>query len=448
MKLRILLVDDDPESLNSTGRILRFAEHEVIAVDSARSALEELKSRKPDLIVTDVRMPGMSGFEFVETCQKLGHDIPFIVMTAFGEVKDAVWAMKMGAVDFLLKPFKRQSLLDAVANLERRIEAAQESSSGRASEGKTRFVGSSRAMKELRMLIEQVSCTEASVLILGESGSGKEQVARAIHESSIRRQGPFVAVNCAAIPENLMESELFGYERGAFSGATQSKMGLIESAHGGTLLLDEVGDMPLSLQPKLLRFLEEQTLRRLGSNQEKQVEVRVIAATHRSLSQWVKEQKFRQDLFYRLDVMTLNVPSLRERLEDLPELTDHFVDRFSKVHHKSIRGVDPETRAILAAHAWPGNVRELSNVIERAVVLNQTGLIGKQDLPAHLMIERKETAPAGAQVMIPLGMSLRDIEDLMIQKALQATEGDRAEAAKLLGVNERTIYRRISKSNQ
>ncbi|MBU6154450.1 MAG: sigma-54 dependent transcriptional regulator, partial [Bdellovibrionales bacterium] len=280
MSLTILLVDDDPESLGSTGKILRFSGHDVVAVDSGAAALDALRIRRPDLVITDVRMPGMSGFEFVESYQKSGFSIPFIVMTAFGEVKDAVWAMKMGAVDFLLKPFKRQALLDAIDLLKLRIE----SNRGREPQTGVDWIGSSKAMKELRMLVEQVSRTDASVLILGESGSGKEQVARAIHDSGNRKKGAFVAVNCAAIPENLMESELFGYERGAFSGANQSKMGLIEAANGGTLLLDEVGDMPLALQPKLLRFLEEQTIRRLGAHQEKKVEVRVIAATHHNLA--------------------------------------------------------------------------------------------------------------------------------------------------------------------
>ena len=444
MSLKILLVDDDPESLGSTEKILRFSDHDVVAVDSGAAALESLKIRKPDLVITDVRMPGMSGFEFVETYQKSGFSIPFIVMTAFGEVKDAVWAMKMGAVDFLLKPFKRQSLLDAIESLRLRIDAGR----GRPHPAKTDWIGSSRAMKELRVLIEQVARTDASVLILGESGSGKEQVARAIHETGARRSGPFIAVNCAAIPENLMESELFGYERGAFSGANQSKIGLIEAAHGGSLLLDEVGDMPLSLQPKLLRFLEEQTIRRLGSHQEKRVEVRVIAATHRGLAQWVKEGKFRQDLFYRLDVMTLQVPPLRDRLEDIAELSLHFLDRFSRTHQKAIVGIDPNALRTLEKHEWPGNVRELSNVMERAVVLNQSGRIGIEDLPAHLVSGDSGSKVSGEQITIPLGMKLREVEDLMIKKALEASEGDRAGAARLLGVNERTIYRKISKSKE
>ncbi len=443
MSLKILLVDDDPESLQSTARILRFAEHEVTPVESGEAALLALKDSRPDLVVTDVRMPGMSGFEFVEAYQKIGHPIPFIVMTAFGDVKDAVWAMKMGAVDFLLKPFKRQALLESIEGLRLRLAKAASGSFSENFNG----VGVSRAMKKLSILIEQVAKTDASVLVLGESGSGKEQVAKWIHEKSTVRNGPFVAVNCAAIPENLIESELFGYERGAFSGANQSKAGLIEAANGGTLLLDEIGDMPLSMQPRLLRFLEEQTIRRLGSNVEKKIHVRIIAATHRNLSQWVKEQKFRQDLYYRLDVMTLHVPSLRDRMDDVPELTRFFLKRYSEAYQKPLVSIDSEAEGVLLTHTWPGNVRELSNVLERAVVLNHTGVITLADLPPHLLSEKPPQYRSDA-ITIPLGMSLKEIEDLMIKKALEATEGDRAEAARLLGVNERTIYRRINKTKE
>ncbi len=446
MSLRILLVDDDPESLQSTAKILAFSDYQVIPVNNGLLALEVLQKEKPDLVVTDVRMPGLSGMEFVEAYQKKGFTVPFIVMTAFGEVKDAVWAMKMGAVDFLLKPFKRQALLDAIKQVEQRLAKPKSEKDAPKTNG---LIGSSRAMQELRMLIEQVAKTEASVLILGESGSGKEAVAKLLHETSAVRSGPFIAVNCAAIPENLMESELFGYEKGAFSGATQAKPGLIESANHGTLLLDEIGDMPLSLQPKLLRVLEEQKVRRLGSNQEKSVQVRILAATHQNLGNRVKEQRFRQDLFYRLDVMTLSVPPLRERLEDIPEFTQFFLSKFSKEYSKQVKGIDIEAQAILMNHIWPGNVRELSNVLERSVVLNQTGLIQRVDLPPHLTEQRTtEESKSDDHITIPLGMSLKEIEDLMIKRALSATKGDRAQAARLLGVNERTIYRKISKSKE
>jgi two-component system response regulator AtoC len=302
-------------------------------------------------------------------------------------------------------------------------------------------------MNEVRVLIDQVAKTDASVLILGESGTGKEQVARAIHERGTARLGPFVAINCAAIPENLMESELFGHEKGAFTGASHAKVGLFEAANGGTILLDEIGDMPMSLQPKLLRVLEEQRIRRVGANQEREIKVRVIAATHQNLSALVKQQRFRQDLLYRLDVMTLTLPALRDRLEDVPELTQYFLQKFSKEHQKGILGIDSKAQALLLEHDWPGNIRELSNVLERAVVLNSSGSILRDDLPPHIGASAELTT-RGDQITIPLGMSLKQIEELMIKVALERTNGDRAEAARMLGMAERTIYRKISKTRE
>lgn len=442
MSLKVLLVDDDHEALQSTGKILGFAGHEVVQAESGLQALGMIESVKPDLIVTDVRMPGMTGMEFMEACNRRGHRIPFIVMTAHAGWQDAVWAMKLGAVDFLEKPFKRQALLDGVEQVGKRVRI---SGNGTGSNG---LVGSSRVMAELRMLIDQIGRTEASVLLTGESGTGKEQVSRLIHEKSRSAKGPFVAVNCAAIPADLIESELFGFEAGAFTGAGRAKTGLIESANGGTLLLDEIGDMPLSLQPKLLRVLEEQQIRRLGSNLERKVEVRVIAATHQNLAKLVQEGRFRQDLFYRLDVMTLGLPALRDRLEDIPELTQYFLQRFSKAHGKPITGIDTEAQALLLGHHWPGNVRELSNALERAVVLNQGGLIACNDLPPHLGRNADPVQDPSGKIVIPLGMSLKEMEDLMFRRALEASGGDRAEAARMLGVAERTIYRWITKTKE
>ena len=447
--MKILIVDDDPQSLSSTSRILEHAKHEVKSVSSGASALASLEEFKPDLIITDVRMPGMSGMQFVDSYQKKGISIPFIVMTAFGEVQDAVWAMKMGAVDFLLKPFKKQDLCSAVDQVI--IRTSKPNQSLNQIQSGISLIGSSKTLQKLKVLISQVAATDASVLVLGESGSGKEQVSKLIHEQSSRAKQPFVALNCAAIPENLIESELFGYERGAFSGATQARMGLIEAANGGTLMLDEIGDMPLSLQPKLLRVLETQTLRRLGSTQEKSLNVRIIAATHQNLLEKVKQGLFRQDLYYRLEVMPLTVPALRDHIEDIPELTQFFLNKYSLEHQKVIQGIDSDAQAILMNHSWPGNVRELSNVLERAVVLNSSKYIQAIDLPFHLL-SRSETPTlndtADSKITIPLGTSLKEIEDILIQKTLNLTKGDRAQAAKLLGVNERTIYRRINRSKE
>jgi len=294
-------------------------------------------------------------------------------------------------------------------------------------------------------MITQVAPTAATVLIVGESGTGKELVARAIHERSVRSAMPFIALNCAAVPEQLMESELFGYEKGAFTGATQARTGLFEAAHGGTLLLDEIGDMPVLLQTKLLRVLQEGEVRRLGATVSKKVDVRLIAATHRDLHEAVAQGKFRQDLLYRLEVVRLPTPALRERMADLPDLVYTFLKQFAQKHSKVMTQVSEDAMALLLAHAWPGNIRELSNVIERAVIFAQSERIEAQDLPTHLCAG---LAVGGAQgsISVPLGTSLKDVEDLLIRKTLEATSGDKNMTAKLLGINSRTIYRKLAET--
>jgi transcriptional regulator with PAS, ATPase and Fis domain len=286
------------------------------------------------------------------------------------------------------------------------------------------------------------------VLIIGESGTGKELVARELHDQSDLKTRPFIPVNCGAIPETLIESEMFGHKKGSFTGAVADKPGLFEAAHGGTLFLDEVGELPLTMQVKLLRALQERVIRRVGSNDDIKVDVRIVAATNRDLENAVKQGRFREDLYYRLNVILLETPALRDRKGDVPLLAKHFLEKFSKKFSKAMAGFEDEALAAIEKHSWPGNVRELENVMERAVVLNQSGRIGIEDLPAHLVSGDSGSRFAGDQITIPLGMKLREVEDLMIKKALEASEGDRAGAARLLGVNERTIYRKISKSKE
>ena len=465
--IRILLVDDDPSSLESTRKILELAHYEVVTAVDGQAALElarptlrpaERPGARFDLVVTDVRMPRLGGLEFLKALSLCGDSVPVILMTAFGRVQDAVWAMKLGAVDFLTKPFKRQQLLASVeaalkrtrpAVLPQGAEASGLSSRPPAGSAMASLIGRSVELQSAREMIRQVAPTAASVLISGESGTGKELAARALHELSARASTSFIALNCAAVPENLMESELFGYERGAFTGATSSRPGLFEAAHGGTLLLDEIGDMPVLLQAKLLRVLQEGEVRRLGSTISKKVDVRLVAATHRDLRELVAREKFRQDLLYRLEVVQIQMPPLRARITDLPELAYAFLAQFAAKHGKPVLEIASDAWEILLAHAWPGNIRELSNVIERAVIFARSDRVEAGDLPSHLAARLTPSPPASAStISVPLGTPLKDVEELLIRKTLAATSGDKNMTAKLLGINSRTIYRKLAESKE
>lgn len=454
-KPKILLVDDDPQSLESTQKILELSGFEVVPASDGQAALEIVRPTvggiRADfqLILTDVRMPRLGGLEFLRALSLCGNQIPVILMTAFGRVEDAVWAMKLGAVDFLTKPFKRQALLTSVEAALKRTQSPK--SAYAAPTADDSLVGRSSSMARLQELIAQVAPTAATVLLSGESGTGKEMVAKSIHRKSARSDKPFIALNCAALPEHLIESELFGHEKGAFTGAQQFKMGLFESAHGGTLLLDEIGDMPIGLQAKLLRVLQEGEVRRVGSNQSRKVDVRVIAASHRNLRESVAQGSFRQDLLFRLEVIVLHVLPLRERQEDVLELAYHFLRKFSSKHAKAITQIPDAVMERLFAHPWPGNVRELANVIERAVIFARTDVLSVEDLPPHLAVLSGKTldqAVSPGSISVPIGTSLRDVEDLLIRKTLEVTSGDKNMTAKLLGINSRTIYRKLDKREE
>ncbi len=458
---RILLVDDDPQALESTRKILQFAGHEVTTAMDGQAALETVRpspgktSAEFDLIITDVRMPRLGGLEFLRALSLCGKRIPVILMTAFGRVEDAVWAMKLGAVDFLTKPFKRQSLLTSIETaLKRSLAKNSEEPTGSTTvQSLDLLLGRSQIIESLKDLVRRVAPTQATVLLTGESGTGKELVARCIHLHSSRPKKPFVAINCAAVPEQLLESELFGFEKGAFTGASAAKEGLFEAANGGTLLLDEIGDMPYSLQAKLLRTLQESEVRRLGSTVSKKIDVRVVAATHRDLKQAVQEQAFRQDLLYRLEVIGIHIPALRERPEDIPELAYHFLKTACRRHVKEVNAITDEALEALVCYEWPGNVRELSNVLERAVILTNSDQISITELPSHLLssaLERGKNLTGKltgnpTSISVPLGTSLKEVEELLIRKTLEATDGDKNMTAKLLGINSRTIYRKLDK---
>jgi two-component system response regulator HydG len=456
---RILLVDDDLQSLDSTRRILEMEGYQVQTAENGSVGVRKIKTAIEEglpfaLCVSDVRMPQMGGIEFLRVVSRDFPQLPVLLMTAFGTVEDAVEAMKLGAVDFLSKPFKRQTLLTALTQL-------QEKSRLTLGKGALKdlvpadWVGRSERFLKLQIEVEQVAAVASPVLVRGESGTGKEKVARLVHEKSTRAKGPWIALNCAALPENLIESELFGYEKGAFTGAQQSHLGLFEAAHGGTLFLDEIGDMPLPLQSRLLRVLQEGEVRPLGATQSKKVDVRVIAATHRDLHAEVQRGQFRQDLLFRLEVLTLDVPALRARGDDIILLANHFLQSLSVRHERANLSLSAAFRTALMNHTWPGNVRELQNVIERAVVFATDGQeLDVEHLPPHLVSDRsgtvEELPSAGSSedpdwIPVKIGTPLREVEDLLIRKTLEAMDGDKTATAQALGINARTIYRKLEK---
>lgn len=448
---KILLVDDDPQALQSTRKILELAGHELHVAQDGQEALDTARDQGPfDLVISDVRMPRLGGLEFLRAIQLRGENTPVLLMTAFGRVEDAVWAMKLGAVDFLTKPFKRQTLLNAVDGALKRTRIPNRAlrlALRLNDEGA--LLGHSQSILDLRQMIAQVAPTAATVLLTGESGTGKELAAKLLHSQSTRKGEKWIALNCAALPEQLMESELFGHERGAFTGATHAKEGLFEAAHGGTLLLDEIGDMPLMLQAKLLRVLQESEVRRVGATASRKIDVRVVAATNRNLREAVTAGLFREDLLYRLEVVHLRVPPLRERMDDLRDLAGHFLARACARHGKTVVGISDEAIQLLMGHVWPGNVRELSNVIERAVVFATSEMILPENLPPTLALgwAGSSTPLAKNSIHVPLGTTLKDVEELLIRKTLEATDGDKNMTAKLLGINSRTIYRKLDSKN-
>lgn len=451
MFAEVLVVDDDIQSLESTSRILELVGYQVTRASDGEKALELCRTSSFDVVISDVRMPRMDGIEFLRALTVLRRGLPMILMTAYGQVDEAVTAMKLGAVDFLSKPFKRQALIDAVTQALTKREAVRRVGGESLLPTQSLLIGTSRAIDETRRAIEKFAPTSAIVLITGESGTGKELIARSIHQMSPRVSKPFIALNCAAIPADLIESELFGHEKGAFTGADSAKIGIFEAAHQGTLFLDEIGDMPLNAQAKLLRVLQENEVRRIGSVRSQAIDVRVIAATHQDLAQKVIRGEFRQDLLYRLQVLQISAPALRDRGDDLFVLAEYFVRHFGERHGKAMGGMSKAVRQVFRAHSWLGNVRELQNVIERAVILAATDVIETHDLPPYLRELEASVGASSSQpgtIEIPIGASLKDVEDLLIKKTLEATSGDKAVTAKILGINSRTIYRKLGSSKE
>lgn len=445
----LLLVEDDVSVRKTTQKILELEAYKVTSFENPEEALRYLKdhSHQVDLILSDIRMPKMSGLEFLKALSTLKFKMPVILMTAFGSVEDAVWAMKWGVVDFITKPFKRSDILLSVENALKKAKKEKLFSTLESSD----WIGVSPSFLKLKEDISKVAPTQATVLVTGKSGTGKERVAKELHAQSARSKGPFIAINCAALPENLLESELFGFEKGAFTGADHAKIGLFESAHQGTLFLDEIAEMSLPLQAKLLRILSDGEVRRLGGITSKKVSVRLVTATHQNLREKLENGLFREDLLYRLEVVHLVVPSLRDRVEDITELTLHFLRIFGLRHEKKVFGLSDEAIQCLRNYSWPGNIRELQNVIERAVVFAKSEEIDLEDLPSHIIqnsIPRDSQSQfsgdhEGHSISIKLGTPLKEVEDLLIRKTLDHSKGDKNLTAKLLGINSRTIYRKL-----
>src|SRR5579863_7314555 len=385
---RVLIVDDEENIRLVLRTLLKKHGYEVEVADSGEAALSSLDSFDPDVILTDVRMPRMGGLDLLGALKAKQHPATVIVMSAYGNVDLAIEAMKAGAYDYVGKPFKPDEIVLALRKAEEREALRRENRALReqirAENQFESILAKSASMVEIFRTISKIAEFKTTVLISGESGTGKELVARAIHARSSRKAAPFIALNCGAIPENLLESELFGHKKGAFTDASSDRRGLFEEATGGTLFLDEIGELPVNLQVKLLRVLQEETIRRLGDTKDVKVDVRIIAATHRDLTADVKAGRFREDLFYRIHVLSIHIPPLRERREDVNLLIDHFLTRNNARLGTSIRGLSPEVRRLLLEYAWPGNVRELENTIERAMVLAETDLLEEGDLPERI----------------------------------------------------------------
>jgi two-component system, NtrC family, response regulator HydG len=444
-KRKILVVDDDAGIRTSLAVLLQNWGFEILQASDAAGATKMVERHDPDIVITDLVMPEISGLDLLRALKTGDPHRPVLLITAQGSIDTAVEAMKQGARDFLTKPLtdlpKLRSLLDdAERELEMRRRAKRLTARVEEDGAIGDFVGASKVIHEVFQLIESVAQRDIPVMITGESGTGKEVVARTIHRMSRREDRPFLAINAAAIPESLIESELFGHERGAFTGAVATRQGVFEQANGGTLLIDEIAEMPMSLQPKLLRVLADGRVRRLGGTHEFEFDVRVLAATNRDPLKAIEDGKLREDLYYRLNVVPIALPSLRERPEDIPLLVQHFIREFNTKHRLRIEGASDEAMAMLKAYSWPGNVRELRNVIERSVVLAKGEWIEERDLPPYV----RDPSLRPEKLVFSVGeTTVADAERELILKTLERAGNNKAEAARQLGVDVKTIYNKL-----
>ena len=447
---RILVVDDEQSMREFLEIFLRREGYEVSTAADVDTAVAHLEADEIDLVITDMQMPEKTGLDLLMATREVSPETVVIVVTAFGTTDSAIAAMKEGAYDYLTKPFRVDELGIVIEKaLEKKVLSRENQRLRRELRGHSRdrnIIGHSPAMQKVYDLIAQVAETKTNVLVSGESGTGKELVARAIHEQSSRNEAPFIAINCGAIPENLLESELFGHVKGAFTGAVQTKEGLFEAASGGTLFLDEIGELTQPLQVKLLRALQERTVRRVGDTVDRKIDVRIVSATNRRLEEEVAAGRFREDVYYRLNVIQLELPPLRERIEDIPLLTEHFIQVFAEELGKEVVGMEPAAYEVLCAYAFPGNVRELENLVERAVALSREPLIGCDLLPPSVTRARpSEATPRISEEGVDLEALVADYERSLLREALSMSQGVKKRAARLLGVSFRSFRYRLEK---
>src|SRR5437867_573898 len=444
-KKRVLAIDDEPAMTEWLKILLEHAGYEVRTVLIGTRGEEVFKTWRPDAVITDMMLPDVDGIELVRKFKQLDPEAEVIVITGQGNIPRSVEAVKAGAFDFLEKPVDAERLLDKLekAIKQKTLMDENEQLKQRLQDkyGLGNIIGKSKKMHELFELIESVAASEANILVQGENGTGKELIANAMHQKSKRAKGPFIKINCAAIPKDLIESELFGYKKGAFTGATLDKEGLFEMAEGGSLLLDEIGEMPPYLQTKLLRVLQEREYRPIGSDRIVHVDFRLICATNIDLDMALREGRVREDLYFRINTITLRVPPLRERSEDIPLLCNHFLSKFNQRYQKNVRSISPAAYHLLIRNRWPGNVRELENAIERAVLVCKTGEIMSNDLPESI---REEGNPA-TEFTIPPHRTLAEIEKMAIVQTLQRTNWNKQEAAQILGLYRPTLYSKMKK---
>lgn len=453
-QVHVLVVDDDPALREILQEALLRESYTVSTAEDGTEALQAIKDTVVHIVITDYQLPDIDGLEVIDRLSKLDAKIIPIVMTGFGTIETAVRAMKSGAFDFITKPFDLDTVAAVVRKAAEFHRLRQENHLlRRAVRDQYRLeqlVGVSEPMQQVLEFVRKVADSDSTVMVQGESGTGKELVARMLHFNSLRRDRPLVPVNCGAIPENLLESELFGHEKGAFTGATHARMGRFELAHGGTIFLDEIGELSLPLQVKLLRVLQEREFERVGGNRTIHVDVRIIAATNQDLETMVEERRFRQDLFYRLNVIPIVIPPLRERRTDIPLLIDHFLDRFNQSKHTTVVGLDDQALRLLTDYDWPGNIRELENMMERLVVLKKQGMLSSEDLPQK--ISRKSMVPELKEQFIRLsedGIHLsREVEQYekhLIMEALRKANGVTSRAAQLLHLNRTTLVEKLKR---